>query len=130
MGEPSRHDVTALLGTSVEVIQGLRWRNDHFPESGSPAHRAWIHVRQPHGSVAFHAYANAASQLGAAEDSIRAMELLLHEGNHSVAPFILARAVVEACGGAYMLLDPNLPEDERSALAVRESGRNCARSRG
>lgn len=120
MEEPTRHDVTALLGTSVEVVQGLRWRNDHFPEPGSSAHRAWVHVRQPHGSVAFHAYANAASQLGGAEDSIRAIELLLQEGEHSVASFVLARAVIEACGRAYVLLDPSLPEDERSALAVRE----------
>jgi hypothetical protein len=113
-------DVLSLLSDSVETVRALRWRNDHFPELGSPAYIAWANIRIPGRSVAYHAFEAASAQLGGAEDELLALHLVLEGGDLSVAPYILARAAIETCGRAYVLLDPDLSEDDRSALGLAE----------
>lgn len=117
---PSTAELIGLLGQSVERIRSLRWRNDYAAEGGSAAHTAWVSLQTPGGSVAFHAYAGAAGQIGAAEDNVLALELLLEDGVTSIAPFVVARAAIEASGRAFMLLDPQLTDKQRSELAVAE----------
>lgn len=112
--------VLSLLSDSVDTVRALRWRNDHFPELGSPAHAAWINIQIPGRSVAYHAFEAASAQLGAAEDELLALHVVLEGGDLSVAPYVLARAEIETCGRAFVLLDPALSEDDRSALGLAE----------
>jgi hypothetical protein len=121
MERPDLDEIISLLGESVDMIRTLRWRQDYFPEMGSPAHKAWINFHNPVGAPAYQAYHLAAGHLGAAEDNVLALELLLNEGSSSVAPFVVARASIEACGRAHLLLDPALSDKARSELAIGEA---------
>jgi hypothetical protein len=134
MERPDLDEIISLLGESVDMIRTLRWRQDYFPEMGSPAHKAWINFHNPVGGPAYQAYHLAAGHLGAAEDNVLALELLLNEGSSSVAPFVVARASIEACGRAHLPLDPAhhmilLPLRPAAVRGPRESRRlsSCAR---
>jgi hypothetical protein len=112
-----------LLGEAVECIRGLRYRNDFAPEGGHQMMNDWSAlpgVAHYGHSPVFVAYGRAAARLGAAEDHLLGLELLLRDGNTSLAPHSLARSAIEATGRATMLLDPQLSPAERAGLGFAE----------
>lgn len=124
MTEFEIRNVVSLLLESVERIRALRFRNGYAPEGG---HQLWNDLLElrgspdPFQSYALLAYSIAAAQLGAADDHLIALETLLLDVGSTVAPYVLARAAIEAAGRASMLLDPALSARERAGLAVREA---------
>ncbi len=105
--------MTAIAATVLIVAASLSTaRSYHLRRSVA------LELRIPGELPSFHAFAFAASQIGAAEDN--ALGLLLEDGSFSLAPYVLARAAIEASGRAFLLLDPSLTELERTEWAVAE----------
>jgi hypothetical protein len=112
-----------LLGESVERIRALRYRNGYTPEGGFQVMNDWSAlpgVVEYGRSPAFAAYARAAAQLGAAEDHLLGLDMLLRDGRTSLAPYASARAAIEAIGRARLLINKGGSATVRAGLAYAE----------
>lgn len=113
-----------FLGDLVDSIRGIRYRSGYGPE---PWAKMWADAilfsqsSDPVEPIAGSAYDLAASQLGAADDHVLALEAVLSYTETGVAPYVLGRAAIEAAGRAYQLLDPDISHRERAVLVLAES---------
>jgi len=113
-------DLHDLLLRGVGKARKQRRSRDYLFEEGSRAHSEWFwYQRGPAFGPGFtaQAYQIAGLQLAAAEDLMLALEGAL-EGGHVIAPFVLARAALEALGRANHLLDPDLGARGRAEAAM------------
>lgn len=116
-------DLFRCLGDLVDAIRGIRWRSAYSPE---PWAKMWADLilfsqsSDPIEPIAGGAHDLAASQLGAADDHLLALEAVLSDTETTVAPYVLARSAIEASGRAYELLDPSISHRERATLVLTE----------